>query len=182
MSTEEISKKIIEILEERTGESHVLLSQTFSSLSVDSLDCVEIVMAVEEEFRIEVTDDEFEKSKPEDTIMNLVTFVENRLKGRAQEEPAKMVISMADAIEKKRVGGGVEWRPVYDKTYTEFPDRQVIVRVEQDGACGDSSFAFRNVIFACRASQIVDGMVDDYRVVLQGKPLHSKVVNWVFVD
>jgi acyl carrier protein len=50
---------------------------TLESLGADSLDNIEIVMAVEEQFRVEVTDDEAEAC---DTVGDWIAIVDTKLK------------------------------------------------------------------------------------------------------
>ena len=52
----------------------VTLSSTIESLGGDSLDTVEAVMRIEEEFGIEIPDDDAEKFK---TISDIVQYVES---------------------------------------------------------------------------------------------------------
>ena len=57
-------------------ENEVTMGATFEDLGADSLDIVEIVMALEEEFDIEISDDEAEQAKTVGDVVNyLVTVV-----------------------------------------------------------------------------------------------------------
>ena len=57
-------------------ENEVTMEATFEDLGADSLDIVEIVMALEEEFDIEISDDEAEQAKTVGDVVNyLVTVV-----------------------------------------------------------------------------------------------------------
>lgn len=47
-------------------------------LGADSLDTVELVMACEQEFNIEITDEEAEKTMPEGRVMDLVSLVDTK--------------------------------------------------------------------------------------------------------
>jgi len=61
---ENIQEKVTEIIVEQLGVSAdqvKLESKMIEDLGADSLDAVELVMAVEEEFEIEVPDEEAEK-------------------------------------------------------------------------------------------------------------------------
>ena len=53
----------------------VTLDSTFEDLGADSLDIVEIVMALEEEFDIEISDDEAEKAKSVGDVVNYLSTV-----------------------------------------------------------------------------------------------------------
>ena len=64
MSEEEIFEKFKKIVVEQLGveEEHVKLEATFvDDLSADSLDIVELIMAIEEEFELEIPDSDAEK-------------------------------------------------------------------------------------------------------------------------
>jgi acyl carrier protein len=64
MTEEEIVKKIVEVTCERLGvsEEEVKPESSFvEDLGADSLDRVELVMALEDEFDIEIPDDDAEK-------------------------------------------------------------------------------------------------------------------------
>ena len=64
MSTEEVFERVKKVIIEQLGvtESAVTSEASFlDDLSADSLDIVELVMAVEEEFDIEIPDEDAEK-------------------------------------------------------------------------------------------------------------------------
>ena len=64
MNTEEVFEKIKEIIVEQLGvaETSVTMEASFiDDLGADSLDIVELVMALEEEFDIEIPDADAEK-------------------------------------------------------------------------------------------------------------------------
>ena len=64
MSSEEVFEKVKEIIVEQLGveETAVTLEASFiDDLGADSLDIVELVMALEEEFDIEIPDADAEK-------------------------------------------------------------------------------------------------------------------------
>ena len=64
MNTEEVFEKIKEIIVEQLGvaETSVTMEASFiDDLGADSLDIVELVMALEEEFDIEIPDTDAEK-------------------------------------------------------------------------------------------------------------------------
>ena len=74
MSTFEQVKKIVK---EQLGveEEEIQMSSTFvDDLGADSLDIVELIMAFEEEFNIEIPDEKAEKIK---TVEDVVKYIED---------------------------------------------------------------------------------------------------------
>ncbi|MCC6972182.1 MAG: acyl carrier protein [Phycisphaerales bacterium] len=72
---ERIKKIIIDHIE--IDDSKITLQSSFSDdLGADSLDLVEIIMALEEQFEIEITDEEANNLT---TIKDAVDFVNNKL-------------------------------------------------------------------------------------------------------
>jgi len=73
---ENIAEKVTEIIVEQLGVSADQVkpeSNLIEDLGADSLDAVELVMAVEEEFGIEVPDEEAEKLR---TVGDIISHVE----------------------------------------------------------------------------------------------------------
>lgn len=71
-----ISERVTKIIVEQLGveESKVTLNASFmDDLGADSLDTVEMVMAFEEEFSIEIPDDAAQKIR---TVQDAVQFIE----------------------------------------------------------------------------------------------------------
>jgi acyl carrier protein len=76
MSNKTTEQRIAELLADQLGveESAVIPSaNVVSDLGADSLDVVEIAMALEEEFNIEIQDEEAEKATTVQSIIDLVT-------------------------------------------------------------------------------------------------------------
>lgn len=76
MSIEERVKKIIT---DQLGveESEVTMTASFiNDLGADSLDTVELVMALEEEFNLEIPDEEAEKL---DTVGKVINYIKQRV-------------------------------------------------------------------------------------------------------
>ena len=74
-----ILDKIKELIVDQTGISADELdlnTSLMSDIEADSLDAVEIIMAIEDEFEIEIPDEEAEKFV---TIRNIVDYLENVL-------------------------------------------------------------------------------------------------------
>ena len=74
-SREEIQGKVVDIIAKsfKLDPAAVTLKKSFQDdLGADSLEIVELVMALEEEFGIEISDEEAEKIK---TVGNAVEFI-----------------------------------------------------------------------------------------------------------
>ncbi len=79
MTKDEIQKKVKEITNEQLGvdESQITAEAKFvEDLGADSLDTVELIMALEEEFNIDISDEEAEKLT---TLQKVVDYIENHL-------------------------------------------------------------------------------------------------------
>ena len=72
---EEIQTKVVQIISEQLGkdESEISMSSNFiEDLDADSLDTVELVMALEEEFEVDIPDEAAEKIT---TVQSAVDFI-----------------------------------------------------------------------------------------------------------
>ena len=79
MSTEEVFEKIKEIIVEQLGvaETSVTMEASFiDDLGADSLDIVELVMALEEEFDLEIPDSDAEKVV---TVGDVVDYIKENV-------------------------------------------------------------------------------------------------------
>ncbi len=79
MSSEEIFEKVKGIIVEQLGvaESSVTMEASFiDDLGADSLDIVELVMAFEEEFNIEIPDSDAEKVT---TVSDVVDYIKENV-------------------------------------------------------------------------------------------------------
>ena len=77
MSSEEVFDKVKEIIVEQLGvaESSVTLEASFiDDLGADSLDIVELIMSLEEEFDMEIPDSDAEKIV---TVNDVVEYIKN---------------------------------------------------------------------------------------------------------
>ncbi len=80
MSTSGVEEKVKQIIAEQLGvdESEVTPTASFvDDLGADSLDTVELVMAFEEGFEIEIPDEDAEKIQ---TVQDAITYVEANAK------------------------------------------------------------------------------------------------------
>lgn len=67
--------KIREIISDKLGikEDEITMESTFEGLGADSLDIVEFIMAIEDEYDIQVADEEVEKVE---TVGDVVEYIE----------------------------------------------------------------------------------------------------------
>ena len=78
MPEKSISEKVKDIIVEQLGVNPEQVTETASfieDLGADSLDTVELVMAFEEEFGVEVPDEDAEKLQ---TVGNVVDYIEKK--------------------------------------------------------------------------------------------------------
>ncbi|WP_066507212.1 acyl carrier protein [Abyssisolibacter fermentans] len=74
-----VYEKLVQIIEEQLSVSSDQISKKSSfqkDLDADSLDVVELIMAIEDEFDLEIPDDEAEHIK---TVQDAVTYIEQRI-------------------------------------------------------------------------------------------------------
>jgi acyl carrier protein len=74
--SEELKNKVISIIAEQLGldEEEIKLDASFvDDLGADSLDIVELVMALEEEYGIEIPDEDAEKIK---TVQDAINYIQ----------------------------------------------------------------------------------------------------------
>ncbi len=66
--------KVKSIIVEKLGisENEVRMETTFEDLGADSLDIVELIMAIEEEYDIQVSDEEAEKAQSVGDVVNYI--------------------------------------------------------------------------------------------------------------
>lgn len=70
----EVFKKVKSIVVDQLGvdEADVTLETSFEELNADSLDIVELIMALEEEFDLDIPDEEAEKIR---TVSDAVNYI-----------------------------------------------------------------------------------------------------------
>lgn len=66
--------KVKSIIVDKLGisENEVRMETTFEDLGADSLDIVELIMAIEEEYDIQVSDEEAEKAQSVGDVVNYI--------------------------------------------------------------------------------------------------------------
>ena len=80
MSEKSIAEKVKDIIVEQLGVNPEQVTEKASfieDLGADSLDTVELVMAFEEEFSVEVPDEDAEKLQ---TVADVVSYIESKQK------------------------------------------------------------------------------------------------------
>ena len=77
---ENIKDRLFKLMAEQVGKplSAITLESTFEDLEADSLDVVEIALAVEDEYNIEIPDDSAEDIKTVGDIINIVEKLVNK--------------------------------------------------------------------------------------------------------
>ncbi len=78
-----VEDKVKNIISEQLGvkKEEIKMESSFTDdLGADSLDTVEVVMALEEEFGIEIPDEDAEKIT---TVGQSIKYIENKLKAKA---------------------------------------------------------------------------------------------------
>ncbi len=78
MASEEITSRVKEIIVEQLGvaaEDVVPEASFVEDLGADSLDIVELIMALEEEYGVEIPDDEAEKMQKVDDV---IAYIESK--------------------------------------------------------------------------------------------------------
>lgn len=75
MNAENLQQRILKVVSKTLGDNHGSLQpehELKQDIGCDSLDCVEIMMALENEFEIEIDDDKFEKLT---TVQDVIDYV-----------------------------------------------------------------------------------------------------------
>lgn len=74
----DILEKVKDIVAEQLGaeQDQITLATTFEDLDADSLDVVELIMALEEEFDIEIPDEDAEKIR---VVGSAVEYIKEKL-------------------------------------------------------------------------------------------------------
>jgi acyl carrier protein len=80
-TAKQIVEKVKQIIKEQLGveEDQITPSASFVDLGADSLDTVELVMAIEEAFDIEIPDNDAEKMR---TVQDVIDYIEKHSKNK----------------------------------------------------------------------------------------------------
>ncbi len=81
MSQEEVTRRVKKVIADQLGrnESEILEEASFlNDLGADSLDIVEMVMTLEEEFGVEISDEEAEKIQ---TVGEAIAYILGKMEG-----------------------------------------------------------------------------------------------------
>ena len=81
MTTKDIEQKLIKLLQEELGQETVSLDQTLDDLGADSLDYMDIILAVEDAFDVEIENEAWEEKVKTDstTVEQIVGFIGEQL-------------------------------------------------------------------------------------------------------
>lgn len=80
MTREEVKQKVIEIITEQVDyvqDDPITEEQTLEDLTMDSLDMVEVAMALEETYNINISDDDAEKCHTVKDVVDLMDRILN---------------------------------------------------------------------------------------------------------
>lgn len=77
---QDILNKIVDIVAKKVSvdKDVVLKSKSFEELGADSLDMVEIVMKIEEQFEVEINDEDAEKLTSLDQVVDYICELKNK--------------------------------------------------------------------------------------------------------
>ncbi|HLH42777.1 MAG TPA: acyl carrier protein [Bryobacteraceae bacterium] len=87
MSHSELAARVAKVIAktQKIPEESVTLEKTFADLKIDSLDGINILFALEEEFQIEIPDEAAEKIR---SVREMVEGLEKLMGGKAAQEGA----------------------------------------------------------------------------------------------
>ena len=80
MAMDEVRKKVVDIIANQLGVDKEQITpgaNVIDDLGADSLDIVELVMALEESFDLEIPDEDAEKIR---TVQDILSYLESNLK------------------------------------------------------------------------------------------------------
>ena len=78
--TKTIERKILKLIKDMGFEHPLKLSDdVFNDVGFDSLDCVELIMIIEDEFSLDIPDNEAEELA---TIGEIIKYIEGKINGK----------------------------------------------------------------------------------------------------
>ena len=86
----EVAEKVKQIIVDKFGQDPAVVTENASftnDLSLDSLDTVELIMAFESEFQIDIPDDD--AGDKIQTVGNAISYIENKLAEKAKGQSAE---------------------------------------------------------------------------------------------
>jgi acyl carrier protein len=75
---ERVRQIVEEMVKDATGVTEVAHASTYEELKIDSLTAIEIVLAIEEEYRIEIPDEDIQPEKIA-SVSELAAYVKTRV-------------------------------------------------------------------------------------------------------
>ena len=96
MTREEVKQKVIEVISEQVAydqDDPITEDMTLEDLTMDSLDKVEVLMSLEEEYDVNITDEDAEKCVTVKDVVDLMDRVLN------PAESTEVSASESDAVE-----------------------------------------------------------------------------------
>ena len=157
-------KKVRAILQEYLGVRNVELSDTFAKLGADSLDIVEMIMVLEEEYGFEISDQDVETLR---TVADVINYIDKR-----RGADTMKVVGTEGTERYKKLLEQIEQAFVYHAPKDGQPEKYVKIRdagkalavaiLENTPMCADQSAAIRKVreaIFTANSAIALDGLI-----------------------
>lgn len=80
MNIQEIEQKLSKLLAQELGHDTVMPNQTLEDLGADSLDHIDLILAIEDDFGIEIEDEEYDQRVNQQTkVAEIAQFIGEKL-------------------------------------------------------------------------------------------------------